>query len=102
MGKYYVIIFEVLRLSETSLHPQINYSYFENKMLTFLISESKHEWECWIGSWLCFKDAINEFIGLRYPPALIKTPTIKESKNEVPIAADIRLLLIFRKNPLQK
>ena len=41
------------------LYSQINYPYFENKILTFLISESKRDWEFWMGNWLRFKAAIN-------------------------------------------
>ena len=44
---------------QRKLYSQINYPYFKNKTLIFLISESKHDWEFWMSSWLYFKAAIN-------------------------------------------
>ena len=44
---------------QRKLYSQINYPYFENKILTFLISDSKHAWEIWMSSWLYFKATIN-------------------------------------------
>ena len=55
---------------QRKLHLQINYPYFENKILTFLISESKHDG--WAVDFVLRLQSIYLLVRVTCPPPLVK------------------------------